>query len=173
MGGADEARAAARTVRLHPAAAANPSTPAGPFADAPMRGVRPGLPADLPNRGGARASTPGTDDLRVHLLSSGRQQVHPNLSAPAHGTANGTAGQPASDRPGWIGAAVGPWPTLPAEAGEQTGDQIAGSARHEANGLSRRDPWPALPDDRGLWAPVVAADDADRLARLDREQAGD
>ncbi|MFI2647998.1 hypothetical protein [Micromonospora fulviviridis] len=40
--------------------------------------------------------------------------------------------------------------------------------------MPRHDPWPALPDDRGLWAPAVAtAGDADRLARLDREQAGD
>ncbi|MEU5530256.1 hypothetical protein ABZ744_25305 [Micromonospora chersina] len=169
----DEPGTAGRTLRLHPAAAVNPSAPAAPLADAATRRVRPGLPADLPEPGAARTATPRAGDLRVHLLSSGRQQVHPNLSAPAHGTANGTAGQPASDRPGWIGAAAGPWPMLPAEAREQTGDRAAGSARHEANGSPRRDPWPALPDDRGLWAPVVAPGDTDRLARLDREQAGD
>ncbi|MFG3580150.1 hypothetical protein [Micromonospora chersina] len=106
-------------------------------------------------------------------MSLGRQQTHPNPIAPAARTGDGGVGWPVSDRPGWIGAEAGPWPTLPAEAREQTGDRAAGSARHEANGLSRRDPWPALPDDRGLWAPVVAPGDADRLARLDREQAGD
>ncbi|WP_262285646.1 hypothetical protein [Micromonospora sp. MA102] len=48
------------------------------------------------------------------------------------------------------------------------GDRAAG-----ASGSARQDPWPALPDDRELWAPAVPARDVDRLARLDREQAGD
>ncbi|MFG3298353.1 hypothetical protein [Micromonospora chersina] len=62
---------------------------------------------------------------------------------------------------------------MPEEAGEQAGDRAVDSARHEAGRAPRRDPWPALPDDRRLWAPAVTAGDADRLARLDREQAGD
>ncbi|MGW9194494.1 hypothetical protein [Micromonospora chersina] len=68
---------------------------------------------------------------------------------------------------------AGPWPPLPAGAGEQTDDRTGGTAQDGAARVARRDPWPALPDDRGLWAPVVTAGDADRLARLDREQAGD
>ncbi|WP_091305746.1 hypothetical protein [Micromonospora chersina] len=68
---------------------------------------------------------------------------------------------------------AGPWPPLPTEASEQTDDRTGGTAQDGAARVAGRDPWPALPDDRGLWAPVVAAGDADRLARLDREQAGD
>ncbi|MEU0152150.1 hypothetical protein [Micromonospora fulviviridis] len=109
----------------------------------------------------------------MHLLSLGRQQTHPNPISYATRTGDGRAGWPASDRPGWSGTAAGPWPPLPAEAGGQTGDRAGGSAHDEAAGLAQRDPWPALPDDRGLWAPAVTARDADRLARLDREQAGD
>ncbi|WNM38203.1 hypothetical protein RMN56_24110 [Micromonospora halotolerans] len=55
----------------------------------------------------------------------------------------------------------GSWRTLPHAAGDR------------AAGVPQRDPWPALPDDRELRAPAVPARDADRLARLDREQAGD
>ncbi|MEU4365806.1 hypothetical protein [Micromonospora chersina] len=172
MGGADEPRRAGRALRHHPAAAADPTVPTAPLADAATRPVSPGLPADPPIRG-ARTAAPRADDRRVHLSSPGRQHTHPNLSAPAHETDNGSARRPASDGPGWIGAAAGPWPALPAEAGEQTCDRAAGSTRDEATGSPGRDPWPALPDDRGLWAPVVTAGDADRLARLDREQAGD
>ncbi|MFF4808335.1 hypothetical protein ACFY03_08955 [Micromonospora chersina] len=107
------------------------------------------------------------------LLSPGRQQTHPNLTAPAGLTECGTGERPNLHQRFWTGTAAGPWPPLPAEAGEQTGDRATGTARHEADGLPGQDPWPALPDDRGLWAPVVTAGDADRLARLDREQAGE
>ncbi|KAB1903864.1 hypothetical protein [Micromonospora sp. AMSO31t] len=98
--------------------------------------------------------------------------------APARPDGDGWAGRPASDRPDWTGAAAGPWPALPAEAGEQagsggTGGRAGGATRVGAGGVPRWDPWPALPDDRELWAPAVTAGDADRLARLDREQAGD
>ncbi|MBX7267473.1 hypothetical protein KIF24_16515 [Micromonospora sp. Llam7] len=35
------------------------------------------------------------------------------------------------------------------------------------------DPWPALPDDRALWSvPDPGGPDAERLGRLDSEQAG-
>ncbi|MET8233158.1 hypothetical protein ABZS77_21070 [Micromonospora sp. NPDC005298] len=40
-------------------------------------------------------------------------------------------------------------------------------------GASAVDPWPALPDDEPLWTVAASAPDAARLARLDREQAGD
>ncbi|WP_433281069.1 hypothetical protein [Micromonospora sp. CA-244673] len=102
-------------------------------------------------------------------MSLGRQQTHPNPTAPAHPRGTGGEGWPRPDRRYWAGAAAGPWPALPAEADEQVG----GAAGGGAGGVPRRDPWPALPDDRELWAPVVTARDADRLARLDREQAGD
>ncbi|GHJ53401.1 hypothetical protein Nm8I071_27080 [Nonomuraea sp. TT08I-71] len=167
--GVDEPGTAGRTLRLHPAAAVNPSVPAAPLAGATTRRVRPGPPADLPERGAARTATPRADDLRVHLLSPGRQQTHPNLTAPAGLTGSGTGQRPNLHQRFWTGTAAGPWPPLPAEAGEQTG----GMAHDGPARVARRDPWPALPDDRGLWAPVVTAGDADRLARLDREQAGD
>lgn len=42
-----------------------------------------------------------------------------------------------------------------------------------APGASAVDPWPALPDDEPLWTTSAPPSDAARLARLDREQAGD
>jgi hypothetical protein len=63
---------------------------------------------------------------------------------------------------------------LPPEAGGDGSWRTRPDAPDDRTaGVPRRDPWPALPDDRELWAPAVAARDADRLARLDREQAGD
>ncbi|MFE9955323.1 hypothetical protein [Micromonospora sp. NPDC005299] len=156
-----------RPARVSPASDVGAATSAVPLADAPPGRVRPGLPADAPELGLARAATARAADLRVHLWSRGRQQTH--LVAPARPGGNGREGWPAPDRPDWSYAAAGPWPTLPAEACEQAG----AGARDGATGGPRRDPWPALPDDGELWAPAVTARDADRLARLDREQAGD
>ncbi|MET8908150.1 hypothetical protein [Micromonospora sp. NPDC004551] len=105
----------------------------------------------------------------MHLLSLERQQVHPDPLAPPSRSGNGSAGRHGPDHPDPTRTSARLWPALPVEAGGQTGDQ----ARDEGTSTPPRDPWPALPDDRELWTPAVAAYDADRLAWLDREQAGD
>ncbi|GGR94899.1 hypothetical protein GCM10010169_44370 [Micromonospora fulviviridis] len=183
-GSAAEPGMAGRTGRVHPATAGDPPVPVVPLADTATGRVRPGPSVGAPELSSARtaasrggAGTGASDELRVRLLSLGRQQTHPNPLAAAIGDgstgrpARGTAGPgPAPDRPDWTAAAAGPWPALPREAGD-TG--LRGAQPHGTAGVPRRDPWPALPDDRGLWAPAVTARDADRLARLDREQAGD
>lgn len=154
--------------------APSPSDAGAPTSAAPLTGRnRNGRPVDAPGIGTGGTTTAGGRDLRVHLLSLGRQQTHPNPIAPAAQTGAGADGWPLPGRPHWTGTVAGPWPELPAEAGERIGDGAVGSAHDAAAGSLRRDPWPALPDDRALWAPVVTAGDADRLARLDREQAGD
>ncbi|MDZ5442161.1 hypothetical protein U2F26_05355 [Micromonospora sp. 4G57] len=118
---------------------------------------------------------------------------HPPGPAVDAGTAQ-TPREPASVRPRgpgeewswrWTGPAgtppaptAGAWPALPAEATRSAppGVPPAGPSWPAGTGLPRagehpRDPWPALPDDRELWAPAAPAGDAARRRRLDREQA--
>ncbi|MFC0032870.1 hypothetical protein ACFFMM_25430 [Micromonospora chaiyaphumensis] len=121
-----------------------------------------GRSGDAPEVGTGGTAVARAGDLRVQPSSPARRHAYPDPIAP--GRAHGRAGRP--DR---TGAAAGPWPALPAPAGENAG----GTARDGRAGAPPRDPWPALPDDQELWAPVAGTPAADRLARLDREQAGD
>jgi hypothetical protein len=128
---------------------------------------------------------------------AGRDSLGSHLPGPAVDAATAqTPRGPASVRPRgagaewsrrWTGPAgaapaptAGAWPALPAEPTRSAppGVPPAGPSWPAGTGLPRagehpRDPWPALPDDRELWAPAAPAGDAAHRRRLDREQAGD
>ena len=71
---------------------------------------------------------------------------------------------------------AGEWPSLPARISAGTTSPARSAVRQAAPAMeppeNPEDPWPTLPDDGPLWTVPMTGYAADRLARLEREQAG-
>jgi len=73
-------------------------------------------------------------------------------------------------------SAAAEWPSLPAAVSAGETSPSRGAVRRAADPLPpsgpAEDPWPRLPDDTPLWTVPAAGHSAERLTRLEREQAG-
>jgi hypothetical protein len=78
-------------------------------------------------------------------------------------------------RPAMVSTAA-EWPSLPAHVSEGAHGPARAAVQPmdqpPAGPKPQIDPWPALPDDAPLWTIPTTGYAADRLARLEREQAG-